>query len=225
MTGIFVGDVKVHWANHATVMLEGSSIVYIDPYTRAMAGDYYQADIILVTHPHFDHFDPEAIRRLSMEDTVLLAKEGCDIGDFDFEARLMNPGDDEEVGDVEVRGVEAYNDHRFRNPGEPFHDKGDCMGVVVKMDGKTFYHASDTDLIDEMNNLKSMDLDIAFLPIGGTYTMDVEEAVEAVERIEPEKVVPIHYNMIDGTEADVERFKRMVEQRTESHVAILEPDG
>lgn len=225
MTGTFVGDVQVHWANHATVKLEGSSVVYIDPFSDAMIGEYPQADLIIVTHSHYDHFDPEAVRRLAMDSSVLIAKEGCDISGFDFEVRLMGPGDVQKVEGIKVTGVEAYNEKRFRNPGEPFHPRGDCMGVVVEMDGKKFYHASDTDLIDEMNGLEKMDLDVAFLPIGGTYTMDVDEAVLAVERISPDTVIPIHYNMIEGTEADAQRFKRRVENRTSVEVRILEPDG
>ncbi len=224
MTATFIGDVQVYWINHASIKLDGSKRVYIDPYSETLVKNYDKADIVISTHPHFDHFDPEAIKQLADKDTVLVAKNGCDIGIFDFEARLIDPGEHEKVGDVDIKAIHAYNDKRFRNPGEPFHPRGEGMGVIVEMDGLKFYHASDTDLIDEMKGLKEKEIDVAFLPIGGTYTMDLEEAVEAVKTIKPDKVIPIHYNMIDGTEANPNQFKRRVESETDTDVIVLDPD-
>lgn len=98
------------------------------------------------------------------------------------------------------------------------------MGVIIDLDGTRFYDAGDTDYIDEMDRLDAEDIDMAFFPIGGTYTMDIEEAAEAAETINPHTILPIHYNMVDGTEADPQRFKQQVENSTDTNVQILQPE-
>ncbi|MDY6770847.1 MAG: MBL fold metallo-hydrolase [Candidatus Nanohaloarchaea archaeon] len=214
----------ITWLDHASVKLRDGQTVCIDPFSDAMPGTVDDADLIICTHSHFDHFDPETINDLVTEGTVTVAHESCDIGQLNCEARLITPGDKEEVGDTVIRAVQAYNDHRFRNPGEPFHPPGQGMGVIVDFEGTRFYHAGDTDYIDEMDRLDVEEIDVAFLPIGGTYTMDVEEAVEAAKAIQPDVVIPIHYNMIDGTEADPQAFKREIERDTAITVQILQPE-
>jgi len=225
MTATFIGDVQVYWINHASVKLEGSKRIYIDPFSDTFTKNYGDADIIVATHPHFDHFDPEAINQISRENSVLVTKKGCDIGQFDFEVRIIDIGEKHFVKGVSIKSVHAYNDKRFRNPGEPFHPRGEGMGVIIEMDGTKIYHAGDTDMIGEMKSLEKEEIDVALLPIGGTYTMDVKEAVEAVKTIKPDTVIPIHYNMIGNTEADPKEFKRKVESSTDAKVIILEPDS
>lgn len=218
------GDVRVTWLDHASVLLDGSTMVMIDAFEDAIEGEQPVPDLYIVTHSHFDHYDPEYINDHVGEDTVVLAHRACDIGQLECEVRMMEPGDEETVGDVTVTAVEAYNDHRFRNPGEPFHPQGQGMGVLVELDGMRFYHLGDTDDIPELASLADTAIDLAFVPIGGTYTMDVEEAIEAVTAFTPDEVVPIHYNMIDGTGADVHRFKRIVESQGDTLVTILDPE-
>jgi L-ascorbate metabolism protein UlaG (beta-lactamase superfamily) len=125
------------------------------------------------------------------------------------------------IGDIEVKGVPAYNVRRFRSPGEPFHPEGFGMGVIVVIGGVKFYYAGDTDYIPVMKDFVSENIDVAFLPIGGTYTMDLDEAAEAAEAIKPKIIVPVHYNHIKGTEADPISFKEKVEKRTKIKVLIL----
>lgn len=219
------GDVTVTWIDHATVLLRGSSHVMIDPYGAAIRGTYNEPDVFVVTHAHPDHYDPDYINANTTDDTVVLAHVSCDIGELECEARLMEPGDTEVVDGVEVTAVEAYNDHRFRNPGEPFHPRGSGMGVLVELDDSTFYHAGDTDHIPEMDSLRSTAIDCAFLPIGGTYTMDVEEAAGAATSIGPDEIIPIHYDMIENTAADAGEFRRLVRQQADGiEVTILGPE-
>ena len=225
MTATFIEDVQVYWINHASVKLDGSKRIYIDPFSDTFTKKYDKADIIIATHPHFDHFDPKAIKELSNDECVLVAKKGCDIGQFDFEARIINPDEKHFVKGVSIKSIHAYNDKRFRNPGEPFHPRGEGMGVVIEMDGTKIYHSGDTDMIGEMKALEKEEIDVALLPIGGTYTMDIKEAVEAVKTIKPHTVIPIHYNMLSNTEADPKEFKRKVESTTDTNVIILEPDS
>ena len=225
MGGVFIGDVEFHWINHSTIMLDGSKSILVDPFSDVMKGSYGIKDIIVSSHSHFDHFDSEMIKKHSDKDSILLAHKSCDTSSFNFEARLVEAGRMELVNGVPFRFVEAYNNKRFRNPGEPFHPKGSGMGFVAELDGLKVYYAGDTDFVDEMRALGKESIDVAILPVGGTYTMDTKDALEAVKSIRPNYVIPIHYNFIDGTEADVEEFKRKVESSTDAVVKIVKPDN
>ncbi|MFQ6033835.1 MAG: MBL fold metallo-hydrolase, partial [Candidatus Bipolaricaulia bacterium] len=156
--------------------------------------------------------DPGAINRLLKPETEVVAKKGCDLGQLKTtKAREIEVGEELEAQGVKIKAVQAYNEHRFRSPGQPFHPKGLGMGVVLEVEGKKLYYAGDTDSIPEMASLKEEALDVAFLPIGGTYTMDVPEAAEAAERIRPKIIVPTHYNFLSETRADPEKLKGKVE--------------
>jgi L-ascorbate metabolism protein UlaG (beta-lactamase superfamily) len=221
MASVTVGTVLVNLLGHASVKLQKGKTVYIDPFSEVMERHEEQADLIICTHSHFDHFDIDAIDRLIKDDTIVLAHKSCDISEIKCEARLIEVGDTERAHGILVTGIEAYNDHRFRNPNEPFHPPGQGMGVIVKMDHTQIYHAGDTDYIDEMDALRIEELDAALLPIGGTYTMDVDEAVDAAKTIQPDVAIPIHHNVVEGTEADPAQFKRQLEQQTDIGVHLL----
>ncbi|MDY6774407.1 MAG: MBL fold metallo-hydrolase [Candidatus Nanohaloarchaea archaeon] len=219
------GSVEVDWIDHATVKLKDSDgfTVYIDPWSDVMDGGEEKADLIISTHDHFDHFDKKAIQALKKRDTVLVCtEESGDEVPEDLSYKVIRPGTGVVSKGVRITGVPAYNVERFRSPGEPFHPEGFCTGVIFELDGVRFYHASDTDVIEEMEELGEEDIDVAFLPAGGTYTMDQEDAVEAVKRIKPRKVVPIHYGFIDETECDTEKFSEDVRRETGSEPVILE---
>ncbi len=199
--------VKVDFLGHASVKVENGLTVYIDPWSEVI-DEYVDADIIVSTHSHRDHFDIQAIERLSNEDTVLLCtKESEEDVPASMKYEIIAPGETVEVRGVKFQGFDAYNIDKYRSEDEPFHPKGLCVGVVFELNGKKIYHASDTDPVPEMTDIAEEDIDLAFLPIGGKYTMNQEEALEAVEMIDPETVVPIHYGVIEGTEADPEEFK------------------
>jgi len=197
--------VEVELLAHASVKLENSVKIYIDPWSEVM-DSYEKADIIVSTHDHFDHFDLDAIENLRKEDTVLICTEHSeDKVPEDMDYKIISSGTEVEVYGVKFRGVKAYNVDKYSEEGESFHPEGFCTGVVFELEDTAFYHLSDTDPIPDMREVS--DVDVAFVPIGGKYTMDQEEALEAVEMIDPETVVPIHYNVVEGTEADPERFK------------------
>lgn len=217
-TTITVDGVDVTWINHATVAVEGSTRVIVDPWSDALRGDEDPADLILVTHGHHDHFDVDAINDLSHDDTFVVLR-GCDPAGVEADHEVVSPGHHDQHHGVDVRVVAAYNTERFRSEGVPYHPEEECAGYVFTVDGVTFYHAGDTDYLDQMDDLSG--IDVAFLPIGGTYTMDRDEAAVAVEAIEPHIVVPIHYGFIEGTEADVGAFRRTVEERTDATVHVL----
>jgi L-ascorbate metabolism protein UlaG (beta-lactamase superfamily) len=123
------------------------------------------------------------------------------------------PGDRAKVNNAEIEAVPAYNVNKFRAPGVVFHPKEmGYVGYVIEIDKIRIYHAGDTDFIPEMNNLGR--IDIAMLPIGGTYTMNVEEAVEAVRTIKPKYTIPMHYGSIVGSEKDAEKFEQLASAYT-----------
>jgi L-ascorbate metabolism protein UlaG (beta-lactamase superfamily) len=215
-------SVDVEWLGHASVKLSTDEYtVYIDPWRDVMEGEHEEADIIISTHDHFDHFDKKMIQELKKRDTVLVCtEESMDDAPEEMETRQIRPNSTVKAKGLRIRGVHAYNVDKFREPDTPFHPEGFSVGVILKMDGIKFYHASDTDPIEEMEDLPE-DIDVAFLPVGGHYTMDQEEAIEAINIFEPENVVPIHFGVVENTSADVEKFREDVEERTGSNPVIL----
>lgn len=189
-------NVEITYLKHAGFKVKGSKILYIDPYEVPEGME--KADIILVTHDHFDHMDIKSIKRLSKADTTVVTPKGCIIEGF--EACSLAEGEEREVKGVKIKTVPAYNVKK------PFHKKGG-VGYIVEMDGVKIYHAGDTDRIPEM---KKIEVDIALLPIGGTYTMDVKEAVEAAWDIKASVYIPMHYGAIPNTEANPEEFRLKV---------------
>lgn len=219
--------VNVEWIDHASVKLKGSDgfTVYLDPWSDVMdsINDYEKADVIVSTHDHFDHFDKKAIQSLKKKGTVLvLTEESEEEAPEEPKKKVIRPGSNVKAHDHRFEGVHAYNIDKFREPDTPFHPKGFSTGVIFELDDLTFYHASDTDPIDEMDELADRDIDVAFMPVGGHYTMDQEEAIEAINKVEPEKVVPIHYGYVDKTSADVEKFEDDVREKTDSEPFVLE---
>jgi L-ascorbate metabolism protein UlaG (beta-lactamase superfamily) len=218
------GSVDVEWLGHASVKLIDSDglVVYIDPWSEVMKDEYEKADVIISTHDHSDHFDKKMIQALKKQSTILVCtEESEDEVPQDMTYKVLKPDSSVKVKHMRFRGVPAYNVDKFRETGQPFHPEGFCTGVIFEMDGTKFYHASDTDPIQEMKDLPS-DIDVAFLPVGGHYTMDQDEAVKAVKMFHPKNVVPIHYGYIDETTADPKRFKEDVEEETSSEVVVLE---
>lgn len=220
-----IESVEVDWIGHATVKLQDSDgkTVYIDPWSDVMDDQNEQADFIVSTHDHFDHFDKKAIQSLKKRDTVLVCTEQSEEEiPEDISFKIIKPGTGVKTKNTKIKGVHAYNIDKFREPDMPYHPKGFSTGVIFKLDGIKFYHASDTDLIQEMERLWEEDIDVAFLPVGGTYTMDQEEAIAAIQMIRPKKVVPIHYGYIDETTADIEKFKQDLKEKTEAEPLILD---
>ena len=206
-------SVIVKWLGHASFQIkaEGKNI-YIDPYE----GEYTEkADLVLVTHSHFDHCDTSKIEKVMKENTVIICPPEC-VSRLSGNVKAIKPGEKIEVNDVIVEAVHAYNYKRFRSPGNPFHPKGFGNGYIITVGGKRIYHAGDTDFIPEMKDLKNISL--ALLPSGGTYTMDNSEAAEAALAIKPEAVIPMH-----RWDSDPEVFRRKVEESSDIKVILLNP--
>jgi L-ascorbate metabolism protein UlaG (beta-lactamase superfamily) len=190
----------------SSIRIDGSKVLYFDPFQ--IASQSHDADLVFITHSHYDHFDPESVGKVSKADTVFIAPAGMEQeirkAAGDAELILMEPGDTRDVSGISVKTVPAYN--RLK----PFHPKrnGWC-GYVVTMDGGRYYVAGDTDAINELSSVKC---DVALVPIGGTYTMNAKDAAKLVNEIRPAVVIPTHYGSIVGKPEDARAFRKYVDQ-------------
>jgi L-ascorbate metabolism protein UlaG (beta-lactamase superfamily) len=170
-------------------------VIYVDPH-KIEVGE--KADLILVTHAHFDHLDPATIAALSKEDTVIVANASC-APKLEGHGRVVALAEGETTSEkgVDIRAVAGYNSH---------HPRGFNVGFLLRVAGKTVYHAGDTGRVPEMADLGP--IDVALLPIGGTYTMDEPEAAALVRDLKPKVVIPMHYGYATG--GDPKRFATLV---------------
>ena len=211
--------VKISWLGHDSFKIKNGKTIIIDPFKLRSAPE--KADILLVTHEHFDHLSLDDIKKVVSEKTTVVAISSCrsELSKLKVkEVKFVRPGDKVNVDDVTVEAVPAYNLNKFREPGKVFHPKGDGKaGYIVTVKGVRIYHAGDTDAIPEMKGLKT---DVALLPVSGTYVMTSEEAAEAAKTINPRLAIPMHYGAIVGSERDAERFKQLAT----CPVQILKPE-
>lgn len=193
---------------HDTFRIAGTKVIYTDPY-KIKERD--QADIVLISHEHFDHLSREDLEKVCTPKTTIVASSLCKDGVSGLkvkETRFLDAGLKFSVDSVEIEAVPAYNTNKFRAPGQAFHPKGEArVGFLIHLDGTRVYFAADTDFIPEMRSIKC---DIALLPVSGTYVMTAEEAAKAAVAINPKIAVPMHYGAIVGSEEDAKRFKSLV---------------
>jgi L-ascorbate metabolism protein UlaG (beta-lactamase superfamily) len=201
------GNIKISWLGHDAFRLKNSKIIYFDPY-EISSGD--KADIILITHEHFDHMSINDIKKIADQHTLIVAPSICgnELKRLKVkEVKLVKPGDKMNIENVEISAIPAYNVNKFRSPGRVFHPKEDGrVGYIIIFDGVKIYHAGDTDLIPEMKDLQP---DIALIPVSGTYVMTADEAAEAIKIIKPKIAIPMHYGSIVGSISDANRFKEL----------------
>ena len=189
---------KIHWLGHDSFRLDGSQTVYIDPWKLGAGAP--PADVVLVTHDHFDHLSLGDIRKLATPATTVVGPASVTAQVEGIATVTVAPGDTVTVGTVTVSAVPAYNIDKFRAPGEPFHPRAaGYVGYIVELDGRRIYHAGDTDAIPEMSGIRC---DVALLPVSGTYVMTAAEAVTASGMIEASVIVPMHFADIVGSAAD-----------------------
>jgi len=204
--------VSIKWLAHAGFQIKTKGrIIYVDLEEHGKATE--KAELILATHSHTDHCDPAKIKNIRKEDTLIIAPEDC-VPRIGGGVKTLKPGEETTVDNIKVRAVEAYNYKRFRSPGTPYHPKGLGVGYLITAEGKTIYHAGDTDFIPEMRELGRVD--VALLPSGGTYTMDNVEAAEAALAIDPTVAIPMH-----RWDTNPEEFRKRVEAESDIRVVQL----
>ncbi len=192
----------------SSIRIEGSQILYFDPYL--IQASRHDADIVFITHDHYDHFEPDSILKVRKESTVLVAPESMkkkvlsDSGVSSDKCFFYRPGESHDLENLVVETIPAYNKLK------PFHPKGKkWQGYVVKMDDVRYYVSGDTDVNEDIRKVRC---DVALIPIGGHFTMDKKQAVEYVADIKPGAVIPTHYGSIVGNKTDGQYFRKRLEE-------------
>ncbi|MDE7246428.1 MAG: MBL fold metallo-hydrolase [Lachnospiraceae bacterium] len=196
--------------NHITVntqssiRIEGSQVLYFDPFQIATAAR--DADMIFITHDHYDHFDPPSIAKIKKEGTLLIVPESMkkkalsESGISPDRCLFYQPGETYEQRNLVIETVPAYNKLK------PFHPKGKkFLGYVVKMDDIRYYVSGDTDVNEDIEKVQC---DVAMIPIGGFYTMDKKQAADYIAKLKPKAVIPTHYASIVGNKTDGRDFQK-----------------
>lgn len=189
---------NIHWLGHDSFRIDDQGIqIYIDPWK--LAANSVKADYIFVTHSHYDHFSKEDISKISKVTTKVIGPVDV-ANEIGKNAISMNPDQELDLDQIKVKAIPAYN------IGKKFHPREkNWVGFIITLaDGSTVYHAGDTDFIPEM---KTLNVDIALLPVSGTYVMTADEAVEAANEFKPKVVIPMHFGDIVGDTNDAEKFK------------------
>ncbi|MBF0302569.1 MAG: MBL fold metallo-hydrolase [Desulfamplus sp.] len=223
---------KIKWLGHDCMMIDsveaGYPIIYFDPYqietkdksnTSENKADASKskADIILITHEHYDHCSPEDVKKILGQNTIIVTEKDSakklkkELGkSVEGKIEVIAPGDNINVKGINIAAVPSYNIDK------KFHPKSkNWLGFVVDIGRVKVYHAGDTDLIPEMSDIKC---DIAFLPVSGTYVMTAGEAISAALEIKPQVAIPMHYGSLVGGDSDAEMFKKGLEGKIDVHI-------
>jgi len=188
------------WFRQSAYLWRGDGLtVYIDPW---MVTTDDPADVIFITHAHFDHYQPDDIEKIRKDGTKIVAPH--DIArELSGDVTPVSPGDSLNVAGIDVQAVPAYNVVKERLQAHP--KENNWVGYILTLGSNSYYHAGDTDHIPELESVRA---DVAFLPIGGTYTMDPGEAAGLAKAINPQVAVPMHYGFVVGNPSDAERFAK-----------------
>jgi len=202
------------WFRQSAFRWSGDALtVYIDPW--GVTGDD-PADVIFITHAHYDHFRPDEIARISAPGTRVVAPHDV-ARELSGDVTPVSPGDSMEIAGVNVQAVPAYNVAEKRLDKHP--RSNNWVGYILRLGGNDYYHAGDTDHVPELDAVSA---DVTFLPIGGTFTMDAHEAAGLAKSISPQIAVPMHYGFVVGSPSDAETFRR---EAAPVKVETLTPDN
>ncbi|WP_409025370.1 MBL fold metallo-hydrolase [Halalkalicoccus salilacus] len=193
---------------HASIRIEteDGSVIYIDPWTEVLDGEPGDGNVVFVTHDDFDHYDPNAIDAVAKPDATVAVYEAVDTADFSFEVVDLSYEGEATIDDIDVRSVPAYNDpdsDHVDDDGDPFHADGEVIGLLLTIEGTIVFFSSDTDFLPHH---ESIDAEVFIPPIGGHFTMDRHEAAEFARSVDPDLVLPVHYDTFDPIETDAAAF-------------------
>ncbi|MBU4260865.1 MAG: MBL fold metallo-hydrolase [Proteobacteria bacterium] len=199
---------NLDWLGHDCFRLRAAGqVVYFDPFQ--LSGDLPPADIILVSHAHYDHFSPDDIKKIRQKSTLIIT-EPESAAKLSGNVQAMHPGQSITWGPFTVEAVPAYNTNKKFHP-----QANNWLGYIVTVEGVRIYHAGDTDRIPEMANYQA---DIALLPVSGTYVMTADEAAQAALDINPKVAIPMHFGAIVGEQSDAERFAAKLVNKIKVHI-------
>lgn len=206
-------DIEVLY--HSCIRMNKEKMIYIDPYH--IEKNYNDADMIFITHDHYDHYSEEDIDKVRKNNTIFIVPENLlnkliKKGINDENIITLDPGDAENIDGIKVEAIHSYNIDK------PFHPKeNNWLGYVIEIDGVRYYIAGDTDITEENKKVKC---DIAFVPVGGTYTMTAKEAAELINMIKPKIAIPIHYGKIVGSKKDADEFVNLLNVEIDGKILI-----
>lgn len=201
---------------HSAIRIAADNkVIYIDPF--GIDEEYNDADYICITHAHYDHFSPDDILKVKNDNSIILITEDIYVnvlkmGFKENKIVIVDPEKKYNINGLYVETINAYN------IGKTFHPKENgWVGYILNFEYERVYIEGDTDITPEALKVKC---DLAFLPVGGTYTMDYAEAAKLANAIEPTIVVPIHYGKIVGTQQDARNFKCLLNKKIECRIMI-----
>lgn len=209
-----IKNIELKWLGHAGFLVNNSKVIYIDPYN--IKEGLEKADLILITHSHYDHCSVADLQKIVKEGTKIIITADAQSKITRFEVpiniEIVEPGQELDFGGVRISVLSAYNTDKS------FHPKDELwVSYLIKMDGVLIYHAGDTDIIPEMQKLTGYKQPgkefVALLPVGGRFTMTAEEAAEAAKIIKPSLAIPMHYGTIIGSEEDAKEFVELCEEQ------------
>ena len=203
-----IEGVNIEWLGHASFVLKSDKIIYIDPF-QIKGGD--KADLILITHEHYDHCSIADLHKIIKPETIIITVADCQSklsGLKIANVTLVRPGDKVNVKGTLIEAVHAYNTNKRFHPKQ-----NEWVGFIITINGKRIYHAGDTDAIPEMNSLKN--IDIALVPVSGTFVMTAEEAANAVNSFRPKVAVHMIFVRFVGPRSHAVWFKSLAKTRVE----------
>jgi len=190
---------------HSSIRINKGKVIYIDPFK--IETNYNDADIIFITHDHYDHYSEEDINKVKKQDTIIVAPKDLltkllDKGFKKENIILVEQNKKYEIYGIKFETVLAYNFNKKFHPKE-----NDWVGYIIELEGIRYYIAGDTDVTEENKKVKC---DVAFVPVGGTYTMNFKEAADLVNKIKPKIAVPTHYGSVVGTSKNATEFLKLL---------------
>ena len=201
---------------HSTIKInKNNKIIYIDPYN--ISDGINDADYIFITHNHYDHFSEEDIKKVKNNETIIIITEDLYTNTLKSGFNGMNiitvkPNENYQVEGIKFSTIPAYNTNKTFHPKE-----NNWVGYIIELEGGKYYIVGDTDITDEIKKVKC---DVAFVPVGGTYTMDFKEAAHLINEIKPKIAVPIHYGSIVGTKQDATDFVKLLHPNIKGIILI-----